>query len=354
MPATTRPSDTTPIGASSPQLFHSAHGFTIEGGRGPTFNVYPSIETSTYPHPPIAPSTSNVDRMPDRAAGSTPFVESDVYAQLLLPCRQGYPLWEPKTYNEHLPEVYKKVGVHLGDVGLLTRLGGFDYLFNVCHEADHELNRGRVPVDFIPISNYIADRDINQHEFPIGSHFLSDATQIRRHKIQIENIHHGPMNQFEFDLRDKFGGGRAYSSTTSEGALLILPEGARRLDYLHSKPLLDYALDHAASWFTHASEALGRITENRLYVITGVHKARAWGMAAFRNANPQDVALEFVPKYSGENSTGFPEYDFRTCDSAVAANGADDTYRQQSGSVFLRGWRISMRKRLTTRSPIRQ
>ncbi|KAJ3832699.1 hypothetical protein F5878DRAFT_591385 [Lentinula raphanica] len=146
MPATTRPSDTTPIGASSPQLFHSAHGFTIEGGRGPTFNVYPSIETSTYPHPPIAPSTSNVDRMPDRAVGSTPFVESDVYAQLLLPCRQGYPLWEPKTYNEHLPEVYKKVGVHLGDVGLLTRLGGFDYLFNVCHEADHELNRGRVPV----------------------------------------------------------------------------------------------------------------------------------------------------------------------------------------------------------------
>ncbi|KAJ3971365.1 hypothetical protein EV361DRAFT_224671 [Lentinula raphanica] len=104
----TTPFNTASSGATSfPQLFQSAQGFCIEGGRGPTFNVYPSPETSTPS--PIAPSTSNSDRVHDRTSASTPFVESDIYARLLLPRRHGYPLWKPKARNVQLPEVYKKV-----------------------------------------------------------------------------------------------------------------------------------------------------------------------------------------------------------------------------------------------------
>ncbi|KAJ3765173.1 hypothetical protein FB446DRAFT_655606, partial [Lentinula raphanica] len=69
-----------------------------------------------------------------------PFIESEIYARMLLRRGKGYPLWEPKSQNARLPEIYKEKGVHIGDIGILTESGGFDYLFNVCHEATHPLN----------------------------------------------------------------------------------------------------------------------------------------------------------------------------------------------------------------------
>ncbi len=74
----------------------------------------------------------------------------DVYRSLLLRERHGYPLWIPESdYN--LPDVYRNKGVSVGDLGILTDDGGFDFLFNVCAEADDPVNQGRVPAQFQPL-----------------------------------------------------------------------------------------------------------------------------------------------------------------------------------------------------------
>ncbi|KAF9075460.1 hypothetical protein BDP27DRAFT_1179479, partial [Rhodocollybia butyracea] len=55
------------------------------------------------------------------------------------PAKERYPLWKPKP-DEYLPEEYKRIGVRIGDVGILNDSGGFDYLFNGCLPADHPVN----------------------------------------------------------------------------------------------------------------------------------------------------------------------------------------------------------------------
>ncbi|KAJ3768306.1 hypothetical protein FB446DRAFT_286144 [Lentinula raphanica] len=329
---------------AAPQFFPSASGFEI---KGPIFNshIYPS-PISQSPNAPATPSASNFHSNSERDQSSgTPFVESEIYAQMLLLRKRGYPLWKPKSHNTRLPEVYKKNGVHIGDLGILTESGGFDYLFNVCHGPNHELNLGRVPEDFKPIPDLDADdTEEDNEEYPLGSHVSSNPNRIHQSTIQVENSYQGSANQFE-GLPEGFGGGLTFWSTTSKGAILILPEGGKSVNHLQREKFEDYAAECAMSWYTHVGGALGRkIHNSSLYLITGFDKARAWGVASFSNATPENISLEFVPRSSKGKTANYPKYHFRTSNSAVSSSGADDTYGQQSGCVFLRGLKIAIRQ----------
>jgi hypothetical protein len=74
-------------------------------------------------------------------------VPNRIYAESLLPKGYGYPLWLPEP-NECLPEEYQESGTCIGDVGIVSSDGSFDYLFNVCHPASHPINVDRTPEDF--------------------------------------------------------------------------------------------------------------------------------------------------------------------------------------------------------------
>jgi hypothetical protein len=74
-------------------------------------------------------------------------VASNLYARRLLSEGHGYPLWIPEP-NDFLPPEYQELGTRIGDVGLVTSDGAFDYLFNVCRPASHPINLGRTPDDF--------------------------------------------------------------------------------------------------------------------------------------------------------------------------------------------------------------
>jgi hypothetical protein len=60
---------------------------------------------------------------------------SEVYGRLLLLEKLGYPLWYPDL-DENLSNEYLDRGVSIGDVGIITGAGQFNFQFNV-----HEDNR---------------------------------------------------------------------------------------------------------------------------------------------------------------------------------------------------------------------
>jgi hypothetical protein len=55
----------------------------------------------------------------------------DIYTECLLPLKHGYPLYRPEP-DHGLPPAYRANGVSIGDVGIITPEGYFDFLFNIC------------------------------------------------------------------------------------------------------------------------------------------------------------------------------------------------------------------------------
>ncbi|TFK33084.1 hypothetical protein BDQ12DRAFT_576571, partial [Crucibulum laeve] len=62
-----------------------------------------------------------------------------IYVEQMLPVRFGYPLWHP-TPSSSLPLAYRKEGVSVGDFGILTSDGSFDFIFNIWLPFGHPVN----------------------------------------------------------------------------------------------------------------------------------------------------------------------------------------------------------------------
>ena len=133
-----------------------------------------SAYTVHLPPPPIPPAGQTVGaRSP--SDNSTPFTASEVYAQLLLGQKRGYPLWNPKVEgSNNLPSEYKQHGIHIGDVGILNENGGFNPLFNTCHSWDHALNIRGVPPNFKVLEINENDTLESPRAFAPGSYVASD------------------------------------------------------------------------------------------------------------------------------------------------------------------------------------
>lgn len=138
------------------------------------------------------------------------------------------------------------------------------------------------------------------------------------------------------------GAGMSFSSSATKGALLILPEGAKRSDHQQYTRFAEYAAKYAHSWYKYVNGPLARgVPNGALYFITGYDKARAWGVASFKNA-PGKISLEFVPKFT-DTPKAFPEYWFQRYDFA-SYDADSDVSGNQSGSVFLRGFKIALQQ----------
>ncbi len=75
---------------------------------------------------------------------------------------------------------YRNKGVSVGDLGILADDGGFDFLFNVCAEADDPVNQGHVPPQFqplrIPSSHAIRKIPFHRKNSSITSAHVSKTT----------------------------------------------------------------------------------------------------------------------------------------------------------------------------------
>ncbi|KAK7036645.1 hypothetical protein VNI00_011578 [Paramarasmius palmivorus] len=283
-------------------------------------------------------SSSNHDHL------SQPPTDSEIYARQLLPKLNGYPLWNPDVSWEK-----QKRSVSIGDVGYIDIDGRFHYLFNILYPADDPRNGPhRVPPTFEPLSNL--NLGTHTHKYPnqygLGAFVCSPQIEVRSlHPKDIQSdSRFWDISQWLVDglIPEEVGYGYRITGKRSEGAILILPDGAARTDFLDEDRFEEYAYKNAISWYIYANGQLGRcIGGNSLMLVTGLDKAKTWGVASYTCSEPNTVQMDFVPGIRAAT-----KYRFRNVGSATANTGPTRTPSDaQDQCVFVRGIRVAVRER---------
>ena len=100
---------------------------------------------------------------------------NEMYERYLSPKGRGFPLWIPQP-NIRLPNPYRAKGVCIGDVGIVTPFGGFDFLFNICRTRDDPINPEELPDEFAPIYPPLSPTDVREFRgFSSGSYLSSSS-----------------------------------------------------------------------------------------------------------------------------------------------------------------------------------
>jgi len=100
----------------------------------------------------------------------------DIYYDHLLLAGRGSPMWIPGP-NTMLSKEYRRNGIGIGDVGIIYRLEGFSFLFNIFLKADHPVNGGYVPDDFEPLDIGKVRRDLQKTVSVYGQgHHLASSS----------------------------------------------------------------------------------------------------------------------------------------------------------------------------------
>ncbi|KAE9404778.1 hypothetical protein BT96DRAFT_916660 [Gymnopus androsaceus JB14] len=260
---------------------------------------------------------------------------SDIYARLLLPHSHGYPFWIPEP-NEALPTEYINTGISVGDLGLVRQDGGFDFLFNIFLKADNKINNwlGKgLPEGYEPIPKDNQQFYRNSNQFSPGA-----LGTLGNRKIELD-----AKASVQMPLGASAGGEINFELTRSEGALLMLPKGAERVDYQNHSAVRDYAFHNARRWYEYVNGCLGREAQiGSLYLVTGHDKTSAWEVAAWSSASlNQTVSINFTPGAFGDGNLRLTESS--RLQSFLPNRHSKET-KQKNQTVFVRGFKISVRQ----------
>lgn len=102
--------------------------------------------------------------------------DNEVYARLLLPKGNGFPIWNPEP-DQNLPDEYRQNGIRIGDVGIINRDGRWDFLFNICDSPgsptnNHEGHELSPTFDQVPSVNTFKDSQYHKPGHPIASNTM--------------------------------------------------------------------------------------------------------------------------------------------------------------------------------------
>ncbi|KAF9474967.1 hypothetical protein BDN70DRAFT_841612 [Pholiota conissans] len=203
------------------------------------------------------------------------------YHKHLAAKKLGVPIWIPEP-NENLSVDYRKRGTSIGDVVIFTPDGALDFLFNICLPAGDPVNANRVPEGFKPfVLDSIAHGTRKYQYFQDNSYLASKS-------IKKDMGHDLPSGVF-------------FKSTTSDGAILTMPEGAWLEEVTRFPGFNQYLSENLNSWYHYVNNVLGwGVIRGDLHLVYGVHKANAWGIATFESEQTEavkiDINLRFKPK----------------------------------------------------------
>ncbi|KAJ7440304.1 hypothetical protein B0H11DRAFT_1658898, partial [Mycena galericulata] len=167
----------------------------------------------------------------------------------IAPKGHGYPLSHPQPFDD-FP---RWEGIEIGDVGVLTFDGLFDVFFNIRRHDD--------PVNRFGLPEGIEAVQLDPADFAVSASYHSEGSHVSNKIIQ----------------KRRLGMDAGLDDNT---AVLLLPNGASRIDLRFQHIFRDQALKHAKSWYTFL-RGRGHMVENRdLYLITGVDSSTSWSLAA--------------------------------------------------------------------------
>jgi hypothetical protein len=139
-----------------------------------------------------------------------------------------------------------------------------------------------------------------------------------------------------------------FTSQSPRGAILVLPDGGSSIELTNLGEICSYTERNAVSWYQHINGTLGRELPNgSLYIITGLDKCAAWGVAAFSNPEKEQLSLRFVESYS----MAFSEIPWsekycwmEDCVAGTSTHAGPNTVQATPNQcLFLRGYRIALR-----------
>ncbi|KAF9479234.1 hypothetical protein BDN70DRAFT_993606 [Pholiota conissans] len=199
----------------------------------------------------------------------------DNYEKYLTLKGRGFPLWNPSPM-ECLPLSYRRSGVAIGDVGLITASGAFLFLFNICLPSDHLINPSRFPDGFIPLSIEPTEKS-EIVVFESKSHLASPL---------IGKVDGSQSQTLSFE------------ASTPEGVILALPEGAIALDFQNISRFRTYAGKNVENWYRYANGTLGLgIRNGDIRLVTGCDRTTSWGIAILANPtqHKEKYSLKCLP-----------------------------------------------------------
>ncbi|KAJ8079805.1 SCF ubiquitin ligase complex subunit cdc4 [Marasmius tenuissimus] len=264
--------------------------------------------------------------------------DSQAYCRTLYSLGHGCALWAPEP-NDDLPPDYTSSGNRVGDVGLITDDGQFDYIFNICVPVDHPINLyNGVPPGFEPLSWDEKCTKKKKYFRPCRPISCKDSTQW---ELNME------LEATAFGLPVGAGGGFGIKFRRERGAVVIPgPDGADRTNAANKAIFRKYACENGESWYKFVNEKLGREASNgAIYLITGFDKATSWENAVVYNRSTTKSCMMAVTT-GGLGATSR----FKLSNSAgreVSMNTRCSTEEgSQNQSLFVRGFRVSCRQGL--------
>lgn len=253
------------------------------------------IEVQTYQQD-IPSTPSSITTLPPQRS-------CEIYYKNMLAKDRGSPLWKPEP-NKNLSVPSRRKGVSIGDVGILTKSGGFCSFFNICLPRDHVVNRKGVPEGFIPLTLADSSEDIQRdREFPAYSYLVSQSVKISCHEQRnsgyvaqpssLERLFNSVFVAFFFrkpNLR--------FTSTAAEGAILIMPRGAHSEDIINIRRFRRYMAANLENWYRYVVGVRGcEVKNGDIRLVMGCDKTSAWDMAIFTSPTiePEAVWLKLQP-----------------------------------------------------------
>jgi hypothetical protein len=114
-----------------------------------------------------------------------------------------------------------------------------------------------------------------------------------------------------------------FESSASEGAILVLPQGAYAEDLANVSRFRQYLSANAESWYRYINTRGRRARNGDVVLVIGCDKASSWGIATFTKSMAQNVHMSF--KLAGERPTSTRGWDYSGIVEAKAGPDPEET-----------------------------
>ena len=141
------------------------------------------------------------------------------------------------------------------------------------------------------------------------------------------------------------------SSSSSETAVLTMPDGAMCEDYSNEAAIRRCSIKNAMSWYEFINGELGREAPNgSLYVVTGCDKSTSWGIATVaEGSSSQALSLQFTAVKIGISANyncSWSTTGGAIVRSSIATDLGEGVEQTQNQCLFVRGYKIMIREGL--------